>query len=92
MNLTISDSLTTAAAVPQLVLKIQATGMEVIITAQNLKLFYALTALPLKKEREEGLPNSDFYLMSTSYSTRNTEAGGPQTWEALLPKNICVSN
>lgn len=68
MNLMLTDSLTTIAAVLQLVLKIQATGMEVTIIAQNLELFYTLTSLPLKSKKE-GFSNSDFYLMSTSYST-----------------------
>lgn len=78
MNLTVTDSLTTVAAALQLALKRQATGMEVIITAQNLKLFYVLTSLPLRSEKEE-FPNSHSYLMSTSYSACNTEAEGPQT-------------
>lgn len=51
MNLTVTDSLTTVAAALQLALKRQATGMEVIITAQNLKLFYVLTSLPLKRKK-----------------------------------------
>lgn len=75
MNAIVTDALTTGAAVLKLVLKIQATIMEVITTSQNLKLFYTFTSLPLKCKKEKPFPNSDFYLMGTSYSTQNTEAG-----------------
>lgn len=88
----VTDSLTTVAAVLQFVLKIQATGMEVIITTQDLKLLYTLTFLPLKSGKEERFPNSDFYLRSASYFTWNTKVEGPQTREAPLPKNIFASN
>jgi len=49
--------------------------MEAVTTVQNLKLFHTLTSLPLKSKKVGGFPNSDFYITSTSYSTRNTEVG-----------------
>lgn len=63
--------------------------MKVIITAQNLKLFCTLTSLLMKTDKEP-FPNSDFYLMSTRYSTWNTEVRRSQTQHFCVQLKCCL--